>query len=1460
MNLAIVTLSRNGRSVAAARVLGLACMLTWISGVVGCERGSSTQETPRHVAEAVTGGDGGSDAAAPLTPTACVVSLGALQLGDNDTIQSSVAGAGLQLGSGVKVTGNAFSSANATLGNQSAISGTLAYTGTLSEGSGDTVGVLQHAAVSAPTIATETVTVGTTDVTVAGGATQTIAPGAYRNVNIGSGAHVTFNPGVYAVASLTVQGGATVTFNTMSAIALRVQGAVNWGSSTVSASDPTKVGLYTGGTSVQFGAGLVFLGSITAPAAAIAFGSGDTIKGCVAAKSLVLPASTTVTGSTNACAAAADGAPCNDGNACTQNDSCHAGVCTGGAAVTCTASDTCHSAGTCNPSTGACSNPVAANGVACNDGNACTQNDSCQAGVCTGGAAVTCTASDTCHSAGTCNPSTGACSNPVAANGVACNDGNACTQNDSCQAGVCTGGAAVTCTASDACHSAGTCNPSTGACSNPVAANGVACNDGNACTQNDSCQAGVCTGGAAVTCTASDACHSAGTCNPSTGACSNPVAANGVACNDGNACTQVDTCQSGVCSGSQPIVCTAMDACHLAGTCSPSTGACSTPAAPDGTACTGTNKCDQTYACAAGACTGSNPVVCAAAGTCHVAGTCDPTSGVCSSPVAANGSPCDDGNPCTQNDTCTNGTCAGTGQCAADAGASDGSAPGDGGADGGSGTGPVWPAGAIVAIAPTGPTSARIPWTAATDAVGVTAYEVFENGQPVATVGGAVLTDVVTGLDTGAQYVFTVQASDAAGFTTTNGPSATFVGQTPTPALVAPPLDLTVATSVAAATSFIYSGTDPIQVGLTANINPLQVALLQGRVLDVNDNPLLGVAITVAGHPEYGHTTTAADGTYHLVVNGGGSVTLTYDIAGLLHAERTQPVPWQDFLQLPDVVLVAHDPAVTTTDVSGAAAIQVVRGSPVTDSFGTRRPTLMLAAGTTAEMVLPSGQTQAMTSASIRATEYTVGPNGPNAMPAPLPATSGYTYAAALTVDEAEASGATEVHFSTPVAVYLENFLQVRVGVRIPSGYYDATSHLWIPSTDGRAIGVLSSTGTSATIDVDGAGQPATSAELAALGITADELGQVAALYAPGQTLWRVPVEHFTPWDFNMGTKPQDGATAPSAPDPTAGSGGDSDCDHSKPGCILDVEDQVLGEEVPVGGTPFALHYRSDRTPGYVDARTLTIPLTTAAPPTVLQGVQLEVDVAGQQILKSFGGGAGQSYTFVWNQQDGFGRPVQGRFPVTVRVGYVYNAVYLAPSDEPNFTQYDQEFGHYTYFGTPATTDGRTITLWRQWTGHIGQLDQTLMGLGDGRSMSRTCTIPTAGFFITATGIAARRTRFRTSSGRSMEARLRARSSRPPMAATICSKTRNSPRSRRTARPRASPASVSASASMGTRATGGPPIKQRSGRRAWPSVPTGRSTWPTWTTAGFVESTRPGPSRSSPAAETRRIRSTEYPP
>ena len=193
----------------------------------------------------------------------------------------------------------------------------------------------------------------------------------------------------------------------------------------------------------------------------------------------------------------------------------------------------------------------------------------------------------------------------------------------------------------------------------PNKSDGTSCDDGNACTQSDSCQSGTCTGLNPVVCPTPDPCHTAGACNPTTGQCSNPAKTDGTTCSDGDACTTGDSCQAGTCTGGNPVICTASDACHVAGTCDSQTGVCSNPIANDGTLCDDGDACTQIDTCEAGVCTGGSPVTCTPSDSCHVAGTCDSGTGLCSNPAASDGTTCDDGNACTQVDTCQAGSCTG---------------------------------------------------------------------------------------------------------------------------------------------------------------------------------------------------------------------------------------------------------------------------------------------------------------------------------------------------------------------------------------------------------------------------------------------------------------------------------------------------------------------------------------------------------------------------------------------------------------------------------------------------------------------------------------------------------------------------------------------------------------------------------------------------------------------------------
>src|SRR6478736_3880494 len=621
-----------------------------------------------------------------------LISSTTLTLGDRVKVAQPTGGAFagiVNLGSGLTIigrdaiTGDAWSVGSIQLGDRSTVNGFIKTAGTFTPGVSPTVTgpIQQSQPLTPPTLATVTVQFqnGAAAVPVANDSTRTLSPGDYAAVTLGSRAVLALSTGDYRFDSFVAQLPSTLRLTTTAGpIRIFVRNTLTWNSTvTAAAGDPTKLLLgYVGNAAITINT--PFSGTLLSPNAAVSLPTPSSPhSGAFFAKSLSTqpdvivtakpfqqPCQGVVTDDGNACtvdacdpntgvvthASVANGTTCSDGNACTSVDSCQSGVCVGASPVVCTALDQCHSAGVCAPATGQCTNPNKADGASCSDGSACTQNDSCQAGACVGANPVTCTAQDQCHSVGTCNAATGECSNPLKANGAACSDGTACTQSDTCQAGACVGATPVVCVALDQCHTAGTCSAATGLCSNPVLPDGTSCSDGNACTQSDSCQAGTCTGTSPIACSALDQCHVAGSCDPVSGICSNPTKTDGSGCTDGNACTQSDTCQSGSCVGASPVVCAALDQCHVAGVCSAATGTCSNPPKNDGIACNDANTCTTGETCTAGLCQAGAAVATDDGNPC-TADACDPVTGVSHTPVSA-GIACDDSNLCNGHETC----------------------------------------------------------------------------------------------------------------------------------------------------------------------------------------------------------------------------------------------------------------------------------------------------------------------------------------------------------------------------------------------------------------------------------------------------------------------------------------------------------------------------------------------------------------------------------------------------------------------------------------------------------------------------------------------------------------------------------------------------------------------------------------------------------------------------------------
>ena len=347
-----------------------------------------------------------------------------------------------------------------------------------------------------------------------------------------------------------------------------------------------------------------------------------------------------------------NGSSCEDGNPCTEGDTCQNTLCLAGAVPPCPGFGPCFDEGLCNPSSGACDYDALADGTGCDDGDGCSEDDTCTGGSCLAGAPKDCSDSNPC-SQDLC--AAGVCSHPDEADGAGCDDGDACTQTDACDAGSCTGTDPVLCTASDQCHDAGACDSATGACSNPNSPDDAPCSDGSVCTTDDTCQAGLCVGNSGVDCDDGDPC-TVDSCDDG-GGCVHVDAADGSSCDDGDACTQTDACVGGACTGANPVLCTALDACHIAGTCDPGSGSCSNPLEADETPCSDGDACSLGDRCVLGSCSPLETIVCTASDTCHAAGVCDPDSGTCSDPTLPDGAGCSDGDACTSGDSCVGGAC-----------------------------------------------------------------------------------------------------------------------------------------------------------------------------------------------------------------------------------------------------------------------------------------------------------------------------------------------------------------------------------------------------------------------------------------------------------------------------------------------------------------------------------------------------------------------------------------------------------------------------------------------------------------------------------------------------------------------------------------------------------------------------------------------------------------------------------
>jgi len=593
---------------------------------------------------------------------------------------------------------------------------------------------------------------------------------------------------------------------------------------------------------------------------------------------------------------------------------------------------------------------------------------------------------------------------------------------------------------------------------------------------------------------------------------------------------------------------------------------------------------------------------------------------------------------------------------------------------------PEWPSGAALIATDITETTLTLTWPAADAAPAsvapVETYEIYRDGVLIGSTNTSTVTYGVSGLTQGTYYTFAVKALNAIGLSG-EGPSVIVqtVSSAP-PIATGPPLSSGGVTTPGTALGHLYTPSGnpldppPVQTGVDpVDIDPKRMSLIRGLVkFAATGNAAENVTITVAGHSEFGQTKTQADGTFSMVVNGGHSVVLEYRLNGdpdHFPVQRRVRVGWGDYVWAPDVAMTPVPTLAPGTEsqyelpMGGVGTLQMFSGETVTQG-GTRTARLMVPANTTAVVEREDGTLVNVETGvlKMRIAEYTVGPNGPAAMPAGIPEGIGYTYAAAITALEALDADA-HIRFSQPVSVFIDNFLGFGTGTPVPVGYYDSTKRQWVPSASGRVITIVAYDANGVaevdTDDIPGADND---------GLTYDERFQLGVTYpgAIGKSLWWFQTDHLSDWDCNWALWPPNGALPPDFnPEDFIKTESDKDCEQS--GSVIECENQSLGESISIAGSPVGLNYQSLRAPGRATSRRLTIPLVGAAPPPNCAGVVVDIQIAGRRWQSPHSCVADTSITFPWDGYDFAGRRMQGAQKAKIKIGYRYDGVDYANTD-----------------------------------------------------------------------------------------------------------------------------------------------------------------------------------------------------
>ena len=151
-----------------------------------------------------------------------------------------------------------------------------------------------------------------------------------------------------------------------------------------------------------------------------------------------------------------------------------------------------------------------------------------------------------------------------------------------------------------------------------------------------------------------------------------------------------------------------------------------------------------------------------------------------------------------------------------------------------------------------------------------------------------------------------------------------------------PVLDTTVPGTFFDRVRYLVEGKDARQKGIAPGaLTPRRAALVSGTVLDRDGKPLANATVRVPHDGGWGSTTTLADGSWDLVVQGGERVLVQVEKEGYLSSQRWTFPRWNRYAVVEAVVLIPAS-AKTTPITFGSSAWQTARGELSKDTSGSR--------------------------------------------------------------------------------------------------------------------------------------------------------------------------------------------------------------------------------------------------------------------------------------------------------------------------------------------------------------------------------------------------------------------------------------------------------------------------------------------------------------------------------------------